>query len=117
MFMAHVACKTAHAHRTKRHGSGAENNPTVDEAEVLAHQTAGYNDGIKDYEGQPSNADIRFEAVKKSASELDESRVKETDNSIDAAFGVGDSEGQRRCRDGFAQGRRLCQCADPGAHR
>ena len=41
----------------------------MDEAKVLAHQIAGCSDAT----GQPSNADVRIEAVKKSASELDES--------------------------------------------
>ena len=52
--------------------------PTADEAKMLAHQIAGCNDAIKGYEIQLCNADGRFEAVKKSASELDESRMKKT---------------------------------------
>ena len=52
--------------------------PTADEAKMLAHQIAGCNDAIKGYEIQLCNADGRFEAVKKSASELDESQMKRT---------------------------------------
>ena len=32
---------------------------------MLAHQIAGYNDAVKDYERQLSNADDRIEAAKK----------------------------------------------------
>ena len=37
---------------------------TMDEAKVLAHQIAGCSDAIKDYEGQPSNEEVRFRARK-----------------------------------------------------
>ena len=55
------------------------NPPMADEAKVLAHQNAGCSDWIKGDEIELSNADVRIEVVKKSASVLDESRVKRTE--------------------------------------
>ena len=55
------------------------NPPMADEAKVLAHQIAGCSNWINGDEIELSNADVRVEVVKKSASVLDESRVKGTE--------------------------------------